>query len=181
MITLWLLCDYFTLILFCFIKNIFENILYKVTYKNTLWILKESSSSGHSDYLKNSFTPDCCLLGSIWHNKGGNELSSYCVYDLSYPGRKYHIRVSEPGTKVLLSARVSWKILFLLDGAGKRQLRFAQRPGSWRFPAGGQKNSIQTMASKTESLKSHVCQPRLRLGQQLHVIWDISYFTGLVS
>ena len=30
--------------------------------------------------------------------------------------------------------------IFLLDGTGKHQLRFAQRPESWRFPAGGQKN-----------------------------------------
>ena len=43
-----------------------------------------------------------------------------------------------------------------------------------------QKDSIQTMASKKESLRWHVCQPRLRLGRQ-HVIWDISYFTGPVS
>ena len=63
-ITSWLLCDYIPLILFCFIKNIFENILYKVLYKNTLWILRKSSWSGHSDYLKNSFTPDFCLLGT---------------------------------------------------------------------------------------------------------------------
>ena len=47
-ITLWLICDYIPLILFCFIKNIFEHILYKVLYKNTLWILIKSSSSGHS-------------------------------------------------------------------------------------------------------------------------------------
>ena len=44
-----------------------------------------------------------------------------------------------------------------------------------------QKNSIQTMTSKKESLRSHVCQPRLRLHRQLHVIWDISYFTGFIS
>ena len=36
-----------------------------------------------------------------------------CVYNFSsYPGRKYYIRISEPGTKVVLSARVWWKILF---------------------------------------------------------------------
>ena len=35
--------------------------------------------------------------------------------------------------------------IFLLDGAGKRQLRFAQRPGSWRFPAGGQKKLERRM------------------------------------
>ena len=62
--------------------------------------------------------------------------------------------------------------------AGKRQLpgRCAKR--SCRLPApSSRKKSILTLASKKESLRSHVCQPRLRLGRQLHVIRDISYFT----
>ena len=37
-------------------------------------------------------------------------LSPCCVYDFSlYPGRKNHIRVSEPGAKEVLSATVCWK------------------------------------------------------------------------
>ena len=62
-ITLWLLCDYIPLRLFCFIKNIFENILYKVLYKNTLWILIKLSSSGHSVLLKEFFYPRVLLIG----------------------------------------------------------------------------------------------------------------------
>ena len=61
-------------------------------------------------------------------------------------------------------------------------------PTSWplcktKLPLSGtveQKNSIQIMVSKKESLRSHVWQPRLRLGRQLHVIWDISYFTWVI-
>ena len=65
---------------------------------------------------------------------GSPILLPWCVYYFSpYSGRKYHIRVLAPGTKVALSARVWWN------------------------------------------------EPRLRLGRKLHVIWDISYFTGLVS
>ena len=50
-----------------------------------------------------------------------------------------------------------------------------------KWPLSGaveQKNSTTTLASKKESLRSYVCQPRL-LGRQLHVTRDISYFTGL--
>ena len=51
-------------------------------------------------------------------------------------------------------------------------------PTSWplretKLPLSGaikQKNSILTSASKKESLRLHVCQPRLQLGRQLHVI-----------
>ena len=69
--------------------------------------------------------------------------------------------------KVLLLKK---KISFLLSGR--------KAPTSWplretKLPLSGtveQKNSIQTMASKNKSLRSHVCQPRLRLCRQLHVI-----------
>ena len=45
---------------------------------------------------------------------GWSSLSPCCVYDFSsYPGRKYHIRVSEPGAKVVLSARIWWKCDFI--------------------------------------------------------------------
>ena len=70
------------------------------------------------------------------------------------------------------------KILFLPSG----RITLTFRPlRETKLPLPGaveQKNSIQTLASKKESLRSHVCQARLRLGRQLHVIWDISYFTG---
>ena len=62
-ITLWLPFDYIPLILFCFIKNIFENISYKVLYKNTLWILRKSSSSGYLILLKEFFYPRILLMG----------------------------------------------------------------------------------------------------------------------
>ena len=39
----------------------------------------------------------------------------WCVYYFSsYPGRKYHIRVFEPGTKVVLSVRVWRKVNFMV-------------------------------------------------------------------
>ena len=47
-----------------------------------------------------------------------------------------------------------------LDGAGKWQLRFAQRPRIWRFPAGAQKISICTKGVSKESLRSHIIVAR---------------------
>ena len=58
--------------------------------------------------------------------------------------------------------------IFLLDGAGKRQLRFAQWPESWCFPVGGQKNTsygrVMQHRRSTKSLYSTIdVTHRLRL------------------
>ena len=42
-----------------------------------------------------------------------------------------------------------------------------------------EKISIGTTGVSKESLKSQMCHPRLRLGQQLYAIWDILYFYSL--
>ena len=55
-------------------------------------------------------------------------LSPCCVYDFSsYPGRKYHIRVLEPGAKVVLSARVWWKNISILVYKDKKIIKFTYR------------------------------------------------------
>ena len=47
---------------------------------------------------------------------GWTILLSWSVYYFSpHPGRKYHIRVFEPGAKVALSARVWWKSTFRIS------------------------------------------------------------------
>ena len=47
------------------------------------------------------------------------------------------------------------------------------------FGLARQKNRIGTTGANKECLRSHVCHSRLRLGWQLHVIWDILYFCSL--
>ena len=71
--------------------------------------------------------------------------------------------------------------VFLCPPAGKRQLSGRCAKRSCRFPAPSRRRKVYRPWPVKKKASDHVCQPRLRLGRQLHVVWDISYFTGLVS
>ena len=76
----------------------------------------------------------------------------------------------ETNKQHLYTLKNGMKLIFLPSGrkaSTSRPLRETKLP---LFGAVEQKNSILTLASKKEILRSHVCQPRLRLGRQLHVI-----------
>ena len=109
------------------------------------------------------------------------ELSTHCIKEFcTIHVRERDSRLVCLSTLASLGCKrhTSRKSTFLPSGRKALTSRLLRET---KLPLSGaveQKNSIRTLACKKESLRSRVCQPRLRLGRQVHVIWDISYFTG---
>ena len=70
--------------------------------------------------------------------------------------------------------------MFFLHTAHKmRTVRPAGEKQPTHFTLLVEKISICTTGVSKESVRSHICQPRLRLGRQLYAIWDIRFFYSL--
>ena len=70
------------------------------------------------------------------------------------------------------------KIIFLHTARKVRTVRPSGEKQPTHFTLLVKKISICTTGVSKESLRSHICHPRLRLGRQLYAIWDILYSLG---